>query len=139
MNYHLDDSELRTLEVDLRRAPARVQVRGNQVISRGAKIVNKHMRQIVDGHMGNWFGQPGTSYPTPIGRHVTDEMIGLMHAEIGVEKRGAGKLAHILAYGSVNNAPVFDHTASLRRAAPQVEKMMADMAEESILTGEAWR
>ena len=59
-------------------------------------------------------------------------MIGPLAAEIGIEKKGAGKLAHIIVFGSANNAPVYDHTAALRRSIPAIEKVLADAAEGSV-------
>lgn len=136
MGYRIDDSELATLEADLSGAPLRVQFGAEKQLLDAARMVNRDMRRIVDGHLGNWFGIPGTSYPTPIGRHVSHEMVGELEVEIGVEKKGAGKLAHILAYGSVNNDPVFDHTRALTGNLPRILAAMADVAEDSVLGGE---
>lgn len=136
VRLHIDDSELDRLEMDLAGAPLRVQFGAQKALMSGARLVDREMAEIVDGHRGNWFGKPGTSYPTPIGQHVSHEMVGDLEAEIGVEKKGAGKLAHILAYGSVNNGPVFDHTQALTRAMPRIAEQFGEMAEDAVLGGE---
>lgn len=134
-NY-LDDDELRNLEIDLEGAPYRIQRNGPTTLRKAARLVDAGMRVDAAGHQGNWFGRPGTSYETPLPEHVSHELITPWEAEIGIESKGAGKLAHIIVYGSVNNPPVYDHTAALRRARPEIEKMFADTTEESVLGGE---
>lgn len=134
MRLHIDDDELRTLELDLSRAPLRIQFGVAEALAtRAAPLVEREMRIDARGHKGNWFGKPGTSYDTPLEKHVSSEMITDNTLEVGIEKNGAGSLAHIIVYGSVNNAPVYDHMAGPRRAMPRVEKAMADQAEEDVL------
>lgn len=133
MRVHLDDSELRNLEIDLRGAPGRIQRRGPRTLRKAARIVDAAMKIDATGHKGNWFGKPGTSYNTPLQRHVSHEMLSPWEAEIGIESEGAGKLAHIIVYGSVNNDPTYDHTAALRRSEPKILEMFGDTAEESVL------
>ena len=92
---------------------------------------------VVDatGHMGNWYGIPGTEYATPLEEHVSHELIGSLKAEIGIEYEGAGKIAHIIVYGSEKNDPVYDHTKALTRSTPAILKLFADAAEDSVLGG----
>ena len=136
MRIHIDDDELHTLELDLSRAPLRIQFGMTEALAtRAAPLVEREMRIDATGHQGNWFGKPGTSYDTPLERHVSSEMITSDTLEVGIEKVGAGKLAHIIVFGSVNNAPVYDHMAGPRRALPRVEKAMADQAEDDVLGG----
>lgn len=132
MRLEIDDSELRQLQLDLSKAPLRVQFNASSAVRRAASIVDAQMVIDATGHQGNWFGIPGTSYDTPLEKHVSHEMLGPLEAEIGIEKKGAGKLAHIIVYGSVNNGPVYDHTAALRRSQPAIDDMLADAAEESV-------
>lgn len=129
---HIDDSELRKLGVDLAGAPLRVQFGASSAVRRGAKIIDAAMTQDARGHQGNWFGIPGTSYDTPLEDHVSHEMLAPLLAEIGIEYKGAGKLAHIIVYGSVNNGPVYDHMSGPRRVMPAVEKSMADAGEDAV-------
>lgn len=133
---HIDDSELEHLALDLSGAPMRIQFGASKVVRRGAKIIDGVMRKDATGHQGNWFGKPGTSYRTPLAQHVSHEMLTPLMAEIGIEPKGAGSLAHIIVYGSVNNAPVYDHTAGPRRAMPAIERMFGDEAEDSVLGNE---
>lgn len=130
---YVDDSEVRELEVDLRAAPQRIQREVPRVLRRlaGPKLAHE-MREDASGHIGNWFGQPGTEYVTPT-PPTSSELVGPFTVEAGVDKRGSGKLMHILAYGSVNNAPAYDPMAGPRRAMPVIEEWLADAAEESVL------
>jgi hypothetical protein len=134
---HMDDSELRNLYVDLRGAPFRVHERARAVLKKGAKIVDAGMTKDAAGHEGNWFGVAGTQYDTHLEKHVSHELITPLSAEIGIEAKGVGKIAHIIAFGSVNNpGGQYDHTAALRRSTPAIERMFADAAEGSVLGGE---
>lgn len=133
IQVHMDSADLRRLIVDLSGAPGRMQRRGGQAIRKSARLVEKEMRVDATGHQGNWFGKPGTSYNTPLEKHVSSEMIGPLSAEIGIENKGAGKLAHIIVFGSVNNEPVYDHTVALRRSIPAIERQLAEAAEQSVL------
>lgn len=128
-----DLSELRELEADLGRAPARMTFAASRVIRTGARLIERGMTEDARGHMGNWFGIPGTEYSTPLEQHVSSEMLDPLWAEIGIEYEGAGKIAHIIVHGSANNAPVYDHTAPLRRNAPLIERLLAGAAEKSVL------
>lgn len=131
---HFDDHELRELILDLSEAPQRVQRRAPQVLR--DKIRPRLQAEVkVDsaGHMGNWFGDPLTSYETPLAGHVSSEMHGKWEIEAGIESKGAGKLAHIIADGSVNNAPAYDAGASLRRTMPYAMDELAAAGEESVL------
>jgi hypothetical protein len=91
------------------------------------------MKDDASGHMGNWFGIPGTSYVTPLPQHVSHQMHGRWAVEAGIEPKGAGKLQNIIVFGSVNNAPVYDHTAAGRRTLPFATRWLRDAAEESVL------
>lgn len=129
----VDNHELTELVIDLRRAPARADREAPKTLRKAARLVNKAMRVDAAGHEGNYFGRPGTEYVTPLPQHVSDELLSPYVAEIGIEAKGAGKLAHILAYGSANNAPAFDPTAGLRRSTPAIVDMFAESGEESVL------
>jgi hypothetical protein len=131
---YIDDSELAVLEADLRSAPGRVQRGMPKALMRGAQVIDRAMTIDASGHLGNWYGEPGTSYVTPT-PPVSHELIAWDTAEIGIEYRGVGKLFHILAYGSVNNDPAYDPEEGPRRALPEVVDHMADHAENSILPG----
>lgn len=129
----IDDSQLERLYLDLREAPYRVQFGATRVVREGAGIIDRQMTFDATGHIGNWFGRPGTSYSTPLEIHVSHEMLGPREAEIGIEAKGAGKLGHIIAFGSVNNAPAYDPYAGPRARVPQILEKFADMGEKSVL------
>lgn len=134
MNFHIDDSQLRTLELDLRRAPMRIQLGiTKNLATKAARTMERAMKQDARGHMGNWFGRPGTSYVTDLPRHVTSEMLGPFELETGIEAKGAGNLGHIIAYGSVNNDPVYDPMSGPRKALPIIAEQLGDMAEDKTL------
>ena len=123
-----DDTELRKLEIDLRGAPSRVQRKAGKGIQRAAGLVARGMRKEVGGHR----------YLKHLPNTVSHEMIAAFEAEIGLEtKRRQGRLAHIMAYGSVNNGPVFDHTAPLTRLTPRIVNDLANDAEDSVLGDQA--
>lgn len=131
-----DDRELRQLEVDLRKAPLRTQFNARKAMTKAARVVQREMKRDATGHHGNYFGAPGTEYLTPLAKHVTFDVDGPYSAEIGFEKKGAGNLAHLLVYGSAKNAPVYDHTAALRRSEQEIVYLFADAAERSVLGGD---
>lgn len=128
--------ELRELALDLSRAPFRVQRAAAKTMqSRVGPLVAREMRRDAEGHQGNYFGRPGTEFVTPLDQHVSHEMLDPYTVEVGIESKGAGKLAHIIVYGSVNNGPVYDHMAGPRRALPRVWEMLAQVGEDSVLGG----
>lgn len=124
---HVDDSELRTLEVDLRGAGLRVQMNATTVLrGKVGPLLQREMRKDARGHR----------QLRRLPKSIDWEMNGNWEVEAGVRRgqRGTqGRLAHIIVYGSVNNAPVYDHGAALRRAAPRAINWLADAAEESVL------
>lgn len=128
-----DDRQLTALELDLSRASLRVQFGATKTLRRASELVDVGMKFDAAGHVGNYFGIPGTEYVTPLPEHVSHEMIDAYTAEIGIESKGAGKLAHIIVFGSVNNAPVYDHTAALRRSTPKILEMFGEMGEQAVL------
>lgn len=126
--------ELDQLEVDLRGAPLRAQFGASRQLNGPVgRLLAREMRQDARGHQGNWFGRPGTSFNTGLENHVSHEMVGPFEVEAGIENKGAGKLGHIIAHGSVNNDPAYDPGAGPRRAMPRIVDMLADMAEDSVL------
>ena len=125
VNIRWDTTQLDALEADLSRAPARIQFGAEKTLRRSGKLINQAMRQDASGHR----------FLPHLPNAVSDEMIGRYEVEIGLGPPGQGSLAHIIAYGSVNNAPVYDYTAGLRRSEPVVEEMFAGMTEDAVLGG----
>jgi hypothetical protein len=133
----IDDRELVQLEIDLRGAPTRMQFGVTRILkTRGGPILADAMRADARGHRGNYFGKPGTEFVTPLDKHVSYEMIDDNTVEAGIEYSGAGKLAHIIVYGSANNAPVYDKMAGPRRVLPRIVRLFEDVAEDSVLGDE---
>jgi hypothetical protein len=121
----IDDHELEQLEVDLKEAPGRMQRDARKALKRGAEIVDKGMKRDARGHR----------YLPRLPRSVTHELIDMFTAEIGLSPIPGtqGRLAHIIAYGSVNNAPVYDYTAALRRSTPEILELFGAAAEDAAL------
>lgn len=132
-DIEIDDSQVVRLGLDLSRAPLRVQFGARKVTERGAEVIDRQMTLDAAGHIGNYFGIVGTEYVTPLPEHVSHEWVGDLEQEIGIESKGAGKLAHIIAYGSVNNAPAYDPMAGPLRKIPLILRNYAEMGEESVL------
>jgi len=123
-----DNGELRNLEIDLRGARLRIQRAAPKTLRKAGEIIDAGMRVDASGHR----------YLPKLAAAVSHEMRGEWEVEIGLSPKAGtqGSLAHIIVYGSVNNLPVYDHTAALRRSTPEILEMFADAAEESVLGGE---
>lgn len=124
-DIHIDTHELDELAADLERGPGRVQRGAPRILARSATRVKAGMKADASGH--NYLDElPGT---------VGKSRISELEYEVGFDKRGQGKLANIIVFGSVNNAPVFSHTASLRRDIPILEREFGDAAEGWVFGG----
>jgi hypothetical protein len=130
---NIDDHELRTLELDMSGAPARV--RNPAGVARSAKIIEREMKVDAAGHVGSYFTPlQRHKSATDLPRHVSSEMVGTLSAEIGIENKGAGQLGAIIAYGVPGkSSPAYDPGAGPRRAMPRVLNILADQTEESVL------
>lgn len=128
----IDRSELNELALDLSKAPGRIQRRVPKVLRRGALEVKRGMAR-------DFFSQPKVAghrgYYPHVARAVSYDELTPFDFEIGVDKNAEqGPLANILAFGSVNNAPVVDQTASLRREMPKIQMHLGDAAEDCVLS-----
>ena len=122
MNIEFDTSEVDRLAVSLGSAGRKATVEAMKVVAKGAGKVADGMRQDFTGHRG----------APHIPRAVNYDVRGL-EFEVGVDKRGPqGGLGNILAFGTSRNGPVLDHTASLRRELPELEKWLGDVAEKAV-------
>lgn len=123
--FELDDSELRKLEIDLTEAPGRIQRAGHKTLGRAGALVDKGMQADARGHR----------FLPRLPKSVSHEFIDFWTMEVGLGPipRTQGRLAHIIVYGSVNNLPVYDHTAALRRSTPAILEMFAGDVEDSTL------
>lgn len=128
-----DTSELERLAVDLSKAPGRLQRRAPKVFARAAFEIKKQMRKDLREGMYN---HRRTHIPDMLGQINYDRLdtLGLAY-EIGIDKDGQGKLGNFAAFGSINNAPIFDHTSSLRRELPNLVRHLGDAGEDAVLGG----
>lgn len=117
----VDTSELDALALDFGKAGREVTVAAMKAIAVSAGKVAQGMRQDFTGH----------SHAPHIPRAINYDIRGLAF-EVGVDKSGPqGGLGNILAFGTSKNAPVVDHTASLRREMPSLLSHLADAGVES--------
>ena len=122
MDVSIDTSEVNVLAVDFGKAGRKVVLEATKVVAKGAGKVADAMRQDFTGHR----------YAPAIPAAVNYDVRGL-EFEVGVDKRGPqGGLGNILAFGTSNNAPVLDHTASLRRELPAIEKYLGDIGVDAL-------
>jgi len=122
MDLHIDASEVDALAVSLGKAGRKATLEAAKVIAKSAGKVAEGMRQDFTGH----------SHAPQIPRAINYDVRGL-DFEVGVDKSGPqGGLGNLLAFGSSKNAAVVDHTASLRRELPAIEKYLADVAERAL-------
>jgi hypothetical protein len=121
----IDDRELAELQLDLREAAPRVQLGATKTLRRGAEIVNRGMTKDAKGHR----------YLPYFSRGITHELLDRVTAEIGFERSEGEQhsLVWIILNGSVNNFPVYDKFAALRRSTPAILEMFGGMAEDAVL------
>jgi hypothetical protein len=132
--FEIDDSEVRTLARDLSGAPARIQFDARGVINKGRKMTELAMKDVAREAR-----RSARTHIPHIANSVTSEMESPWQAVIGFSpRRGTqGFVPHILAYGSVNNAPVMDHTQALRRTTPLILRMLGEAGEDDVIAGQA--
>lgn len=129
MSLRWDTSEVERLAADLSRAPSRIQRRAQHEFAASADRVKFAMKRLASGHR----------YLDELPDAVGSSRLGPLSWEVGFDKVGQGKLANIIVYGSVNNAPVFNHTDALRGELPRLERHLADAGEDSMLGGPGGR
>jgi hypothetical protein len=120
-----DTSELDRLTADLSGAPGRIQRQAPKVFEVAANKIKKGMIADATGHR-HLRGLPA---------HVSYDRQGLLRFEIGFDKKGQGNLANFAAFGSINNAPVMDHRAAMRRELPSLVRYLGDEGEEAAIGG----
>ena len=128
-----DTSELERLAVDFSEAPGRIQRKAPKVMHKTALEIKKGMRRDLRAGMYN---HARTHIPDMRGQINYDRLdaLGLAY-EIGIDKDGQGKLGNFAAFGSINNAPIFDHTDSMRREMPRLLRALGTVAEDSVFGG----
>jgi hypothetical protein len=120
-----DMSEVAKLAADVGRvAPAMVAPLAG-VLTKSSTAIRQDLRKGSAGHP-RFPSFPGT---------ITFDIRGLS-SEIGPEKRGAGNLANILYFGTVNNGAVLEHpTGALNRERPKFETALATAIEAGLRKG----
>ena len=108
---------------DLQVAAARIVPEAEQVASRAALKIKAGMRASAAAATPKGYAR---RLPLSITYDVTAG-IGRVEAEVGPDKARPGlqgALGNFLAFGSRNNAPVWDYTVPLAAEAPVVEKFL---------------
>jgi hypothetical protein len=125
VGVHIDDSELNQLEVDLKEAPGRVQRKSRHTLDEAGKIVDRAMVRDARNHRF----LPRFPY------NVSHGYVGDLTEEIGFDRSKGlqGALVWIILRGSINNAPVWDYTAGLRRSEPKILDLFGASTEDSVL------
>lgn len=130
MGRRVDTSEVLALARDFDRAPARLNRDLRKVFTVGANKIKKGMRaDLRDG-----LSRSRSYLPELVGKINYDPVAGAgdVEFEVGIDKGGQGDLGNVAAFGTSNNAAVFDHTASLRREIPDLVRYSADAAENAL-------
>lgn len=126
----VDASEVHELAYDLARAPARLKDELDEVFRNEASALQRDMKRDAQNHRY----LPDTTKSGGLGfaRTMTAEKVGSLHHIVGFNKTGAGNLAHIIVFGSVNNAPVYNFYGPLTRRTPFFVEHLARIAEASV-------
>lgn len=127
----IDTREVRQLSLDLSRAPGRMQRGAPRVLRKEMIALHRVMKRDATGHR-YLMGRGGAA---PFQAHLAMEQtdaIGL-EFEVGFNKAGSGKLANIIVFGSVNNAPVYNFHGPLVRRTPRIVEALGGVAEDSVL------
>lgn len=121
-----DASEVRSLALDLSKAPGRIQRRAPKTLRKGAFDVKQRLRRDAEGH---------AYLPGLAAKAAYDEMTPLSY-EIGIDKGGQGDLGNVAVYGTSNNAPIMSHPEThLRLEMPTILRHLGDDGEDSVLGG----
>lgn len=127
MGFHWNTEQVDRLSLDLSEAPGRMQRKAPRVFGRGALEIKNRLQRAASGHR----------YLPALDRFVSYDKLGDLHYEIGFEKAGAGNLANIAVYGSINNAPVMMSPADAARLEMgAIERNLGDAGESAVLSDE---
>lgn len=121
MQFEVDSSELRKLDVDLGKVPAEMLKDVRAVVQKGSLNIKKDAAQKVSGfsHLPHY--PKSISYDT---RNLAHTIIG----EIGPDKgRTQGPLGNLIEFGSVNNAPIPHMAPALETEEPKYLKALENL------------
>jgi hypothetical protein len=124
MREVIDTSELDALARDLATAPARIIPALVPVAHRAGSNIKRAMRKDAEGHRH----LPGL--PRFVEYDVEVDATSVT-VDVGFRKEGAGNLANVAAFGTVNNAPVMDITRGLRDEVPNFMRWVAKVGAEA--------
>lgn len=130
LTVNIDDSELRTLIVDLSNQPARIQWKGPEGLRKSGRIVEAEMK--IDARNARRHS-PSRIKHLPKGFRW--DVVHPWRVEVGTGPRAGtqGSMAHWFAYGTSTSPPIYDHTAGLRRATPRILEIMLEAGADSVL------
>jgi hypothetical protein len=122
----IDTRELRQLSVDLKRAPGRIQRQAPETMQKARVKLERSMKREASGHR----------YLPHLSSAISSEprdSLGLSF-EVGFEDaRLQASIAHIIVFGSINNAPVYTFHGPLERMTPGLVERLGGDAEASVL------
>jgi hypothetical protein len=110
------------LAVDLSRAPDRLREAAGDLFKNEADALKRDMQRDAMNHR----------YLPKFARQLNQQKLAPMDHVIGFHTRGQGSLAHIIVFGSVNNAPVYNFYGPLQRRTPFFVEHLARVAEDSV-------
>lgn len=126
MSISFDASEVRSLALDLSKAPGRIQRTAPKTLRKGAFDVKQRVRADATGH--NFLSK----LPAAVNY---DELTPLSY-EIGIDKGAQGSLGNVAVYGTSNNAPVMSHPEThLRLEMPTILRHLGDDGEDAVFGG----
>lgn len=121
-SVEIDTSQVEALAQDLARAGSEAERRAEPVIERGALNIKNQLREEMAG--SHWFKGVASA--------MSYDRDGL-EAEIGPERGAPGSLANIAYFGSSRGGgTVPDPIHALEAEAPNVERWLAEIAEDSL-------
>jgi hypothetical protein len=121
-----DASEVRSLALDLSKAPGRIQRSAPKVLEVGAFKTKRNLQRMASGH--RFLGGLDSA--------VAYDALTPLHYEIGFDKGGVGSLANVAVYGTSNNAPVMGTPMdALRLELPSIMRHLSDEGEDAVLGG----
>lgn len=123
----IDTREVRALAINLKNAPNRLQRKAPRTMRKIARELEVAMTKDASGH------RYLPKFAPEIGKRKRDRL-GLSW-EVGFKRHGQGKLAHIIVFGSVNNAPVYEFHGPLRKKTPEMLRRLGADAEDAVLGG----
>lgn len=127
MRTSINTRELRQLSIDLSKAPGRMQRHAPRTMRKVVRRLRNAMQRDADGHryLPHFAPEVGSSKLDALG----------LHYEVGFNKHEQGRLANIIVFGSVNNAPVYVFHKPLYELAPVFAEQLGGTAEDAVLGG----